>query len=130
MSEYYASNPARVDIEIGRYLLMEPKALFFPVLLMAASPFLLAVSWEAASAVAATGIGTLIFDIFHARNLFASGDTLAAVVVDPKRQLVAVYADLSKGGPVAPAIKIMKLPINRILGKKSEIDDRLAYIAL
>jgi hypothetical protein len=62
--------------------------------------------------------------------VFKHGDVCPAVVVDPDRQLVAVYTDLTKGSKSRPVVKVLRQPLKRAVAGPVKKGTRLAFIAM
>ena len=130
MPQFAASNPARVRVQFGHFLKCDLKdawILLGSTVLAAAT---VAFKWQLALILLGVGLVVVVMSVFETKKLFAEGDVCPAIVVDAGRNLIAAFADLSKGGPDVPAIRILKQPLGRVAGGPFERGTRLAYVAL
>jgi hypothetical protein len=125
-----ASNPADVNVEMLHFLKCDLKDIFILVGALAAAGIIVIFNWIPAAIVAGLGIAVVIFSFFHTRQLFSVGDVCPALVIDPKRNLIAVGTDLSKTGDPVPAVKVLKQPLGRVTGGPFEKHTRLAFVAM
>lgn len=127
---YIASNPARIHIDIVHFLISDRKNLTILAGAVALGGIIAVYNpWAALVVLGISGAFTMV-SILQARTAFAEGDACPAIVVDPERNLVAVYTDLTKGGHLRPVIKILKQPLGRVIGGPFESRTRLAFAAL
>ena len=79
-------------------------------------------------------LAAVVLTFFHslreAKAVFAGGTVFAAQVIDGKRNLIAVFGDLSKVNRPAPAIKVIRQPLERLLGTRPTKGMRLAYVGI
>jgi hypothetical protein len=125
-----ASNPANVKVEMVHFLKCDLKDILILVGALVAGGVIAIFSWKPAVIVAGLGIAVFVFSFFQTRQVFSDGDVCPALVVDPKRNLVAVGTDLSKTGEPVPAVKVLKQPLGRVTGGPFEKDTRLAFVAM
>lgn len=127
---YIASNPARIRMDVVHFLVTDRKDLTVLAVAVVFGGLTAVYSPWAAMLVLGIGVAMVVVSILQARTAFAEGDACPAIVVDPERNLVAVYTDLTKGGSLRPVIKIVKQPLGRVSGGPFEPRTRLAFAAL
>ena len=127
---YIASNPAQIRIDVVHFLLSDRKDLTVLAVAVVLGGIIAVYNPWAAMFVLGIGVAMGVVSILQARTAFAEGDACPAIVVDPERNLIAVYTDLTKGGPLRPVIKILKQPLGRVTGGPFERRTRLAFAAL
>jgi hypothetical protein len=125
-----ASNPAKARVEMLHFLKCDLKDIFILVGSLLAAGIIVIFSWKPAVIVAGLGIAVFVISFFQTRQVFSEGDVCPALVVDPKRNLIAVATDLSKTGDPVPAVKILKQPLGRVTGGPFEKNTRLAFVAM
>lgn len=130
MSQYVASNPAGVKVDLMHFMKCDLQS---PIILVGAivvggvvAPF----NWQVAAMLSGVGVFVFVFSLYQAREIFAEGDVCPAIVVDPRRQLVAVMTDLSKTGASCPVVKILKQPLRRAVKGEIKKGTRLAFVAM
>ncbi|MDZ7618794.1 MAG: DUF3239 domain-containing protein [Patescibacteria group bacterium] len=127
---YIASNPAQIRIDVVHFLLSDRKDLILLAGAVAIGGILAVYNPWAALVVLGIGVAMGVISIFQARTAFAEGDACPAIVVDPERNLIAVYTDLTKGGSPRPVVKVLKQPLGRVAGGPFQRRARLAFAAL
>ncbi len=66
-----------------------------------------------------------------ARGAFqGNGDLVPAMVIDPKRNLIAAYTDLNKDGEGMPVIQVFKAPLSRLPDAPLKAGTRLAMVVM
>lgn len=130
MSDYSASRPAKVKVELMHFLKCDGKDLIVLAVALVAGALLLPLSWKPALIVAGIGLFVFLVSIFQTPSVFAEGDTCPAIVVDTERRLIAVLTDLAKAGSPMPVVKIMKQPLGRVTSGPFKKGTRLAFVAM
>src|SRR5262245_19246768 len=127
---FTASNPAEVRLQIGHFLKCDLKDLLILAGALVLGGVILIFNWKLALLIVGLGVGVILFSIYQARQHFASGDICAALVIDAPRNLIAVAADLSKGGKSHRVLKVLTQPLGRVGGGPFQRGDRVAFVAM
>jgi hypothetical protein len=127
---YAASNPANVKVQIGHFLKCDLKDLIILVVALVLAAVIAIFNWKPALIVLGIGLVVPVMSVFTAKQVFAEGDVLPALVIDGDRNLVALLVDLSKGGKPIWAVKVLRQPLGRVTGGPFETGTRLAFVGL
>jgi Protein of unknown function (DUF3239) len=125
-----ASNPAWVRFDWRHFLKCDRRVLAFAVTLALAAGGLYFVKPLLSLVLLVAVVLTFFHSIRQAKGVFANGTVFAAQVIDAKRNLLAVFGDLSKVGRSVPAIKVIRQPLERLLGTRPRNGTRLAYVGI
>lgn len=113
--ETFASNPAQLHINFGRWLAVHPAIRTILALLTVVGVSLLFVKYQVGLTLLLSGAMVFWQNQREIKHKYLRGDVCAAEVLSAPAGLVAVYTDLTTNGAGPhPAIKIIKQPLQRM----------------
>ncbi len=124
-----ASNPGRLSVDWGRYSWCFP---LWPVICFVGTPVALALAIAVHWAFWILAVIVLVLDFawwMRTRMHFVGGCINPGKVVSVDPPLIAVYTDLTKGGPRHPVVKILPHPLRRMARGPFREGQRIATIA-
>jgi len=130
MSRYVASNSAGLKVDIFHFLKTDGKDLILFAVALLVGGAVASVNWKVGLTIMGIGAFVPLSSVFSVPTIFREGDVCPAVVIDPDRQLVAIFTNLSKGGRPKPVVKVLKQPLRRAVKKPVKKGTRLAFIAM
>jgi hypothetical protein len=124
-----ASNPALLRLRPLVYLKNHPGPLIVlgGWLLISTPYFFMKHSWIG-WVIAILGIAWFWFQLYRMQRKLAYGCVNPAMVVGTNR--VAIFTDLTTGGPTRPAIKVISAPLDRVKNQSVEVGTPMAVVAL
>jgi hypothetical protein len=81
-----------------------------------------------ASMMAGTMVMAFVQTAFAMQSVM-DGDTNPAIVVDPSKGLIAVWANMSSGNDFVPAVKVLRMPLARAAGSPYQQGQRLTTVS-
>lgn len=127
---YVATNPANTRVNWLHFLRCDRKDLLILGGAVVLGGVIALFDWRPAIIVLSLAVVVVAMSLSQTRQVFREGDVCPALVVDPGQDLVAVFADLSKGDEPYPAVKILKQPLDRVAEGPFESGARLAFVAM
>ncbi len=124
-----ASNPGRLRVHWGQYSRCFP---LWPVICFVGTPVSIALAIAVHWAFWILAVIVLVLDFawwMRTRMHFVGGCINPGQVVSLDPPLIAVFTDLTKGGPRHPVVKVLPHPLTRMAGGPFRKGQRIATIA-
>ncbi len=123
-----ASTPGRVRQHFLTYVRSFPRIPIFCFVLLLSGIAMQVSMGKGGMALATPAVAFMLLHWAVAEEHLRNGDLCPGLVVEPN--LVAVWTDLSTGGPCEPFVKVLRVPLHRVRGPVPVVGDRIATVAL
>ncbi len=124
-----ASNPGAIQLELFRYLRyfpLKPAIILLVLVALVGMTILVSPLLLFLPVIVLALFGRSVKAL---RQQFYFGDVNGGIVVSERPCLVAVYTDLTQGGPPFPVVKVVEEPLDRVFGYPPPVRTRVATVA-